>query len=48
MPFTSTVLASRLTVMSPVRITDWAWPFERRTTAWMRATSSSLWKGLVM
>ena len=38
----------KLTVMSPVRITDCAWPFERRTTAWMRATSSSLWKGLVM
>jgi len=32
----------------PVWITDWAWPLERRTIAWMRATSSSLWKGLVM
>jgi hypothetical protein len=30
------------------RMTDWAWPLERRTTAWMRATSSSLWNGLVM
>jgi hypothetical protein len=29
-------------------MTDWAWPLERRTMAWMRATSSSLWNGLVM
>ncbi len=35
-------------VGTPVLITDWAWPLERRTMAWMRATSSSLWKGLVM
>ena len=28
-------------------MTDWAWPFERRTMAWMRAISSSLWNGLV-
>jgi len=38
-------LVSRLTTRSPVWITDWAWPFERRTMAWMRATSSSLWNG---
>ena len=44
---TSTVFWSRLTMRSPVVMTDWAWPFERRTIAWMRATSSSLWKGLV-
>ena len=31
----------------PVRITDSAWPFERRTIAWMRATSSALLNGLV-
>jgi hypothetical protein len=29
-------------------MTDCAWPLERRTIAWMRATSSSLWNGLVM
>ena len=37
-----------LSTRSPVLITDCAWPLERRTMAWMRATSSSLWNGLVM
>src|ERR1700730_6738665 len=44
-PPTSTGLVSRLTMRSPVRPTDWACPFERRTMAWMRATSPSLWNG---
>jgi energy-coupling factor transporter ATP-binding protein EcfA2 len=35
-------------LQAPVWMTDWAWPLERRTMAWMRATSSSLWNGLVM
>src|SRR5262245_28921834 len=47
-PLTSTVLVSRLTMRSPVWMTDWACPLERRTMAWMRATSSSLWNGLVI
>ena len=34
--------------ISPVWMIAWAWPLERRTTAWTRATSSSLWNGLVM
>ena len=29
------------------RISDSGWPFERRTTAWMRAISSRRLKGLV-
>ncbi len=32
---------------SPVWMTDWAWPLERRTIAWIRATNSTLWNGLV-
>jgi hypothetical protein len=31
-----------------VWMTECAWPLERRTMAWMRATNSSRWNGLVM
>ncbi len=33
--------------MRPVRMTDWLCPLERRMMAWMRAISSSRWKGFV-
>ena len=44
---TSAVRASRLTVRRPTWTFGWAWPLERRTMAWMRATSSSRLKGFV-
>src|SRR5215510_13992973 len=47
-PSISTVLLSRLTHRPSVLMTDCACPFDRRTMAWIRATSSSLWNGLVM
>ena len=41
------VETNTITVSRPVRISDSAWPFERRTMAWMRAISSPRSNGLV-